>query len=136
MADILTLGIESSCDETSAAVIKNGRIILSNVISTQIELHKVYGGVVPELASRKHVEFIIQVIDEALEKACVKKEEIDQIGVTFGPGLVGALLVGLSAAKGMAFALNKPLIGVHHIEVTSRQTFSNILNLSRLSYAL
>ncbi|MBE7065524.1 MAG: tRNA (adenosine(37)-N6)-threonylcarbamoyltransferase complex transferase subunit TsaD [Ruminococcaceae bacterium] len=116
MADILTLGIESSCDETSASVIKNGRIILSNVISTQIDLHKVYGGVVPELASRKHVEFIIQVIDEALAKAGVKKEEIDQIGVTFGPGLVGALLVGLSAAKAMAFALNKPLIGVHHIE--------------------
>ena len=116
MADILTLGIESSCDETSASVIKNGRIILSNVISTQIDLHKVYGGVVPELASRKHVEFIIQVIDEALAKAGVKKEEIDQIGVTFGPGLVGALLVGLSVAKAMAFALNKPLIGVHHIE--------------------
>ncbi len=116
MADILTLGIESSCDETSAAVIKNGRIILSNVISTQIELHKEFGGVVPELASRKHVEFIIQVIDEALAKANVSKNDIDQIAVTFGPGLVGALLVGLSAAKAMAFSLNKPLIGVHHIE--------------------
>jgi len=114
--DVLTLGIESSCDETSASVVRNGREILSNVISTQIEIHKIYGGVVPEIASRKHVEFIIPVIESALKNAGVTKDDIDQIGVTYGPGLVGALLVGLSAAKALSFALNKPLIGVHHIE--------------------
>lgn len=114
--DILTLGIESSCDETSASVVRNGREILSNVISTQIEIHKIYGGVVPEIASRKHVEFIIPVIESALSKAGVTMEEIDQIGVTYGPGLVGALLVGLSAAKAISFSCNKPLVGVHHIE--------------------
>ncbi|HIW21193.1 MAG TPA: tRNA (adenosine(37)-N6)-threonylcarbamoyltransferase complex transferase subunit TsaD [Candidatus Dorea intestinavium] len=114
--DILILGIESSCDETAAAVIKNGRTVLSNVISSQIDLHTLYGGVVPEIASRKHVERINQVIEGALKEAQVTLEEIDAIGVTYGPGLVGALLVGVAEAKAIAFALNKPLVGVHHIE--------------------
>lgn len=116
MKDILILGIESSCDETAAAVVKNGREVLSNVINTQIEIHKQYGGVVPEVASRWHIETIDAVIDEALEKANVTFEDIDAIAVTYGPGLVGALLVGVSAAKALAFALNKPLIAVHHIK--------------------
>lgn len=114
--DTLILGIESSCDETSASVIKNGRYILSNVISSQIDLHKKYGGVVPEIASRKHVELIIPVINQALEEAGVTLNDIDAIGVTYGPGLVGALLVGLTAAKAIAFTTGKPLVGVHHIE--------------------
>ena len=114
--EILTLGIESSCDETAVAVVKNGREVLSNVIATQIDIHKKYGGVVPEIASRNHVENISYVVKEALEKANVKLEEIDAICPTYGPGLVGALLVGLSTAKAMAYALNKPLVGVHHIE--------------------
>lgn len=114
--DILILGIESSCDETAAAVVKNGRIVMSNVISSQIELHKLFGGVVPEIASRKHIEKINQVIEEALLEAGVTLEEIDAIGVTYGPGLVGALLVGVAEAKAIAYAANKPLVGVHHIE--------------------
>ena len=114
--DIVILGIETSCDETSAAVVINGRRILSNVISSQIDLHKKFGGVVPEIASRKHVELVLPVIDQALEEAGVGLERLDAIGVTYGPGLAGALLVGLSAAKGLAFATGKPLIGVHHIE--------------------
>lgn len=114
--DILILGIESSCDETAASVVKNGREVLSNVISSQIALHTLYGGVVPEIASRKHVENIDYVIDEALQQAGVTLDEIDAIGVTYGPGLVGALLVGLAEAKALAFAAGKPLIGVHHIE--------------------
>ncbi|EMS70624.1 tRNA (adenosine(37)-N6)-threonylcarbamoyltransferase complex transferase subunit TsaD [Ruminiclostridium cellobioparum] len=114
--DTLILGIESSCDETSASVIKNGRYILSNVISSQIDLHKKYGGVVPEIASRKHVELIMPVINQALEEAGVTLNDIDAIGVTYGPGLVGALLVGLTAAKAIAFTTGKPLVGVHHIE--------------------
>lgn len=116
MGNICILGIETSCDETSASVVVNGRQILSNIISSQISLHKVYGGVVPEIASRKHVETIIPVIDQAVSEAGINLKDIDAIGVTYGPGLVGALLVGLSAAKGLAFSLNKPLIGVHHIE--------------------
>lgn len=116
MKDILVLGIESSCDETAAAVVKNGREALSNVINTQIEIHKQYGGVVPEVASRKHIEVIDMVIDEALDKAGVTFSDIDAIAVTYGPGLVGALLVGVSAAKALAFALNKPLVPVHHIK--------------------
>jgi N6-L-threonylcarbamoyladenine synthase len=116
MEDVIILGIETSCDETSAAVVKNGREILSNVISSQVELHKKYGGVVPEIASRKHVELILPVINSALEEAGVGAGEIDVIGATYGPGLVGALLVGLTAAKALAFALDKPLVGVHHIE--------------------
>lgn len=114
--DTLILGIESSCDETAASVVKNGREVLSNVINTQIALHKVYGGVVPEIASRKHIEAIDAVIDEALEKAGVTLADITAIAVTYGPGLVGALLVGVSAAKALAYACNKPLIPVHHIK--------------------
>ena len=114
--DIIILAIESSCDETAAAVVKNGREVKSNVISSQIDLHTLYGGVVPEIASRKHIEKINQVIEEALKEADITLEQIDSIGVTYGPGLVGALLVGVAEAKAMAFAANKPLVGVHHIE--------------------
>ncbi len=114
--DILILAIESSCDETAAAVVKNGREVLSNVIFSQIDLHTLYGGVVPEIASRKHIEKINQVIEEALVKAGVTLKEIDGIAVTYGPGLVGALLVGVSAAKAISFATGIPLVGVHHIE--------------------
>ena len=115
MKDIIILGIESSCDETAAAVVKNGREILSNVINTQIEIHKKFGGVVPEVASRRHIESIDFVIDEALEKANVTFDDIDAIAVTYGPGLIGALLVGVSTAKALAYALDKPLVPVHHI---------------------
>ncbi len=111
----LILGIESSCDETAAAVVRDGRKVLSNIINTQIELHKLYGGVVPEIASRKHIETIDAVIDEALKQACVTLSDIDAVAVTYGPGLVGALLVGVSAAKAIAYAANKPLVPVHHI---------------------
>ena len=114
--DILILAIESSCDETAASVVKNGREVLSNVISSQIELHKLYGGVVPEIASRKHIEKINQVIEEALEVANVTLDDLSAIGVTYGPGLVGALLVGVAEAKAIAYAKNLPLVGVHHIE--------------------
>ncbi len=114
--DILILGIESSCDETAAAVVKNGRTVLSNVISSQIDIHTLYGGVVPEIASRKHIEKVNQVIEEALKEAGVTLKEIDAVSVTYGPGLVGALLVGVSAAKAVAYAAHKPLVGVHHIE--------------------
>lgn len=116
MEDILILGIESSCDETAASVVKNGREVLSNVISSQIDLHTLYGGVVPEIASRKHIEKINQVIEEALKEAGVTLEDITAIAVTYGPGLVGALLVGVAEAKAIAFAAQKPLVGVHHIE--------------------
>ena len=114
--DIYILAIESSCDETAAAVVKNGREVLSNVISSQIELHKLYGGVVPEIASRKHIEKINPVIREALSDAGMTLEDMDAIGVTYGPGLVGALLVGVAAAKAISYAKNIPLVGVHHIE--------------------
>lgn len=114
--DILILAIESSCDETAAAVVKNGREVLSNIISSQIELHKLYGGVVPEIASRKHIEKINQVIEEALQSAHVTLDDLDAIGVTYGPGLVGALLVGVAEAKAISYAKNLPLVGVHHIE--------------------
>ncbi len=114
--DITILAIETSCDETAAAVVRNGREVLSNIISSQIELHKLYGGVVPEIASRKHIEKINQVIEEALTEAGMTLEEIDAIGVTYGPGLVGALLVGVAEAKAISFAAGKPLVGVHHIE--------------------
>ncbi|MDD6214375.1 MAG: tRNA (adenosine(37)-N6)-threonylcarbamoyltransferase complex transferase subunit TsaD [Firmicutes bacterium] len=113
--DTLILGIESSCDETAAGVVKNGREVLSNVINTQIDFHKKYGGVVPEIASRKHIENIDSVIDEALENAGVTLADIDAVAVTYGPGLVGALLVGVSEAKAIAYASDKPLIPVHHI---------------------
>lgn len=112
----LILGIESSCDETAASVTKNGREVLSNVIYSQIDIHELYGGVVPEIASRKHIEKIIYVIDEALRRANVKKEELDAIAVTYNPGLVGALLVGVSVAKALAYSLGKPLVPVNHIQ--------------------
>jgi len=114
--DVLILAIESSCDETAASVVKNGREVLSNVISSQIALHTLYGGVVPEIASRKHIEKINQVIEEALQEANVTLQDIDAIAVTYGPGLVGALLVGVSEAKAISFATGIPLVGVHHIE--------------------
>jgi len=114
--DIITLAIESSCDETSVSVLKNGREVLSNIINSQIEQHKKFGGVVPEVASRKHIENINGVINEALEEAEVSFSDITHVGVTYGPGLVGALLVGLSAAKAIAFAREIPLNGVNHIE--------------------
>ncbi|MBR4169378.1 MAG: tRNA (adenosine(37)-N6)-threonylcarbamoyltransferase complex transferase subunit TsaD [Lachnospiraceae bacterium] len=114
--DYLILGIESSCDETAAAVVKGGRTVLSNVISSQIDIHTLYGGVVPEIASRKHTERINQVIRQALSEAGVKLTDIDAIAVTYGPGLVGALLVGVAEAKAISFATGIDLIGVHHIE--------------------
>ena len=114
--DILILAIESSCDETAAAVVKNGREVCSNIISSQIDLHTLYGGVVPEIASRKHIEKINQVIEEALRVSGYELEQMDAIAVTYGPGLVGPLLVGVSEAKAISFATGIPLIGVHHIE--------------------
>ena len=114
--DILTMGIESSCDETSVAIVKNGREILSNIIDTQIPIHEKYGGVVPEIASRNHIEAISRVTKKALEEANVSFEQIDAITPTYGPGLVGALLVGLSYAKALSFATNKPLVGVYQIQ--------------------
>ncbi len=114
--NINILAIESSCDETSAAVVVNGREVLSNIIASQISTHEKFGGVVPEVASRKHIEVISTVVQEALDEANFILEDIDAIGVTYGPGLVGALLVGLQYAKGLAFATGKPLIGVNHIE--------------------
>ena len=116
MKDIITLSIESSCDETAVAVLKNGREVLANIVSTQIELHKKFGGVVPEVASRKHIENIDAVYQEALDTAEIKAEDIDHIAVTYGPGLVGALLVGLSYAKALAFTLGIPLVGVNHMQ--------------------
>lgn len=114
--DVVILAIESSCDETAAAVVRNGREVLSNVISSQIALHTIYGGVVPEIASRKHIEKINQVTEEALRGAGMSLSDMDAIAVTYGPGLVGALLVGVAEAKAIAYAAGKPLIGVHHIE--------------------
>ncbi len=114
--DLITLGIESSCDETSASIVKNGREVLSNIIYSQIDIHKKFGGVVPEVASRNHVDKVSQVIDEALEEAGISIEDIDVIGATYGPGLVGALLVGMTEAKALAYALKKPLVPVNHIE--------------------
>ena len=112
----ITLGIESSCDETSAAVVAEGREALSNVIASQIKVHQVFGGVVPELASRHHLDNINAVIDKALDEAGITLKDVDLIGVTYGPGLLGALLIGLATAKAMAYALKKPLVGVHHIQ--------------------
>ena len=114
--NIITLGIESSCDETSVAIVKNGREVLSNVINSQIKIHEKYGGVVPEIASRNHIEAISGVTKQALEEAKITFEDIDIIACTCGPGLVGALLVGVSYAKALSYALNKPLIGTNHIE--------------------
>ena len=123
--DLTILGIESSCDETAASVVRNGREVLSSVVSTQILVHRKFGGVVPEIASRKHIEHVMPVIDEALKKAHLGLTEIDAIAVTYGPGLVGALLVGLSAAKGLALGTGKPLIGVNHLE---GHVFANFLS--------
>lgn len=111
----ITLGIESSCDDTSAALTADGRELLSNVISSQIDIHALYGGVVPEIASRNHLENINPVIDRALDAAGLAFEDIDLVGVTYGPGLIGALLVGVSAAKAVAYALDRPIVGVHHL---------------------
>lgn len=116
MSESLVLGVESSCDETAAAVVADGRRVVSNVVASQIELHQKFGGVVPEVASRRHVELMLPVIDEALAQADVGLADVDGIAVTYGPGLVGSLLVGLSAGKALALAANKPLVGVNHIE--------------------
>lgn len=116
MKDVIVLGIESSCDETSVAIVKNGREVISNVVNSQIKIHEVYGGVVPEIASRCHIEVINQVTKEALKQANMTFNDIDVIACTYGPGLVGALLVGVSYAKALSFVLNKPLVGVNHIE--------------------
>ena len=127
--DIYILGIESSCDETAASVVKNGREVLSNVISSQIDLHTLYGGVVPEIASRKHIERINQVIEEALTTANMTLDDLDAIGVTYGPGLVGALLVGGAEAKAISYAKKLPLVGVHHIEGHISANYIENLNL-------
>lgn len=127
--DMKILGIESSCDETSVAVVVNGRQVLSNIISSQINIHKKFGGVVPEVASRKHIEVISIVVKEALEEAKVNLSDIDAVGVTYGPGLVGALLVGLQYAKGLSYALHKPMIGVNHIEGHVSANFIQYKNL-------
>ena len=123
--EVITLGIETSCDETAAAILKGDREILSNVISTQIPIHQKFGGVVPEIASRKHIVNIMPVIDESLKTAGIKLDDINQIAVTYGPGLVGALLVGVSAAKSLAFALDIPIIAVNHLE---GHIFANFLS--------
>ena len=115
MQDIYTLGIESSCDETSASIVKNGREVLSNVIYSQIKIHEQFGGVVPEIASRNHIEAISAVVEQAIKQASLTMQQIDLIACTNGPGLVGALLVGVSYAKALSYALNKPLIGTNHI---------------------
>lgn len=120
-----TLALETSCDETSAAVLKDGRTICSNIISTQVPIHRKFGGVVPEIASRQHIEYVLPIINEALEAAGVTLGDIDHIGVTYGPGLVGALLVGVAAAKAISFAADKPLIGVNHME---GHIFANFLS--------
>lgn len=127
--DIFILGIETSCDETSVAIVKNGREVLANIISSQIPIHQKFGGVVPEIASRQHVLEILPVLDKALQKANITLKDIDAVGVTYGPGLVGALLVGVSAAKGLAFALEKPLIGVNHLE---GHVFANFIEYPQL----
>ncbi len=116
MKDIYTLGIESSCDETAASVVKNGREVLSNVINTQIAIHTLYGGVVPEIASRNHIQNISDVVNEAIKRANISFDDIDAVCPTYGPGLVGALLVGLSYGKALSFALEKTLVGVNHVE--------------------
>ena len=115
MKDIYIMGIETSCDETSVAIVKNGREVLSNIINTQIPIHEKFGGVVPEIASRCHTEVINQIMKQALKEANLTLNEIDAIAVTYGPGLVGALLVGVSYAKGLSFATGKPLVPVNHI---------------------
>ena len=113
---MIVLGIETSCDETAAALVRDGREILSSVIASQIALHERFGGVVPELASREHLDKIVPIVEEAFTRAALNVTDIDGLAVTVGPGLVGSLLVGVSYAKAMAFALNKPIVGVNHIE--------------------
>lgn len=120
-----TLALETSCDETSAAVIQDGRHILSNIISTQVPIHRKFGGVVPEIASRQHIEYVLPIIKEALDTSGLTLADMDHIGVTYGPGLVGALLVGVAAAKAISFAANKPLVGVNHME---GHIFANFLS--------
>lgn len=131
MKDINILAIESSCDETAVAIVTNGCLVKSNIVSSQITIHEHFGGVVPEIASRKHLEMINLVIDEALNEAKMTWNNIDAIAVTFGPGLVGALLVGVATAKALAFALDKPLIGIHHIE---GHIYANNLDEEKLSF--
>lgn len=125
----LVLALETSCDETSASVVADGRLVLSNVISSQVPVHQKFGGVVPEIASRKHIENVIPVVDQALQEAGVTLDEIDAIGVTHGPGLVGALLVGVSVAKALSFATDIPLVGVNHLE---GHIFANFLSHKEL----
>ena len=129
MKDIIIMGIETSCDETSVALVKNGKYLLSNIIASQMEIHQRYGGVVPEIASRKHMEFIMITCKEALDKAKITLNDVDGIAVVPGPGLKGSLLVGLSFAKAVAFALDKPLIGVNHIE---GHLYANFLNNKKI----
>ena len=116
MEDVKIMAIESSCDETSVAIVKNGREIISNIISSQIDMHKKFGGVVPEVASRMHLEVINNIVKEALDEAKLSMDDIDAIAVTKGPGLVGALLVGISEAKALSYACKKPLVGVNHMK--------------------
>ena len=115
LENVTILAIETSCDETSVAVVKNGKDVLSNIVSSQIETHKQFGGVVPEIASRQHIEVVMQIVEEALEEATITLNDIDAICVTQGPGLIGSLLVGVNVAKTLSYALDKPLIGAHHI---------------------
>ena len=124
-----TLALETSCDETSVAVIEDGRRILSNIISTQVPIHRKFGGVVPEIASRQHIEYVMPVVKEALEEAEITLNDVDHIGVTYGPGLVGALLVGVATAKALSFAADKPLVGVNHME---GHIFANFLSHTEL----
>lgn len=126
MKDIIVLGIETSCDETSASVVKNGREVLSNVINSQIDIHEKFGGVVPEIASRKHIEAISYVVEEALQKANLTFTDIDVIACTYGPGLVGALLVGVGYAKALSYALGKPLVRSKPYRGTHRSKLYNI----------
>ena len=114
--DIIAMGIETSCDETSVSIVKNGRKILSNTIFSQIKQHQRFGGVVPEIASRQHLEAMAHIAEQSLKEADISFKDVDLVAVTHGPGLIGALLVGVSYAKGVAYALNKPLVGVNHIE--------------------
>ncbi|MCD6473010.1 tRNA (adenosine(37)-N6)-threonylcarbamoyltransferase complex transferase subunit TsaD [Candidatus Aerophobetes bacterium] len=127
---MLILGIETSCDETSAAIVKDGEKILSNVVSSQVEIHKKFGGIVPEIASRKHIEMIIPVIKESLKKANIGLQDIDAIAATFGPGLLGSLLVGLNVAKGISYARGLPFIGINHLEA---HLYANFLCYPSLS---
>ena len=138
MKDVIILGVESSCDETSVAVLKNGREVLANVINTQMDLHKKFGGVVPEVASRKHLEAVNPVIEKAIQDAGVTYDDIDYIAVTYAPGLVGALLVGVSAAKAISYAAKKPLIPVHHLRshIAANYLMKNLLKVKKKKYYL